>query len=262
MRITLPVTLAFTLALVPALTDGAEAEAVAEITDCMRRNIPEPDTIRAVRISSRDRSGAKRDTVIRVYSRRGADGLRQVLVKFLQPEDLKGSSLLMLEREGENEMYLRSKELGTKRITDVSRAMPFLGTDFSYEDFERLLAFRRPGKTRRLEDQKIDGRAAFTLESRPDPAAGSMYERVVTFVDQETCVTLRMDLFEKGRGLRKQLSVEPKMLIQRGRVWLPQLAQMDDLLNYSSTTFLIDSTQQEAALADDLFAVPVLAREP
>ena len=245
-----------TLMLIPlSVAVGAESD-VRDVTACMNRNVPEPDAVRAVRINTKDRTGSERLTVVRIYTRRGEDGLRQVRVEFREPEEMRGSSVLLFERKGVNEFFLRTSDVvAAKRIHPSGRNLPFLGTDFSYEDFEHLLAFQRPDKLERLEDDRVDARPVYVLESTPAPDSGSMYERIVTYVDQETCVPLRMELFESGYGLRKKLVVDAMLLKKRGRMWLPQLALMEDLLNMTSTVLMVDSTKHSDPLSDDLFAV-------
>ena len=245
-----------TLMLIP-LSAAADAESDAkDVTACMNRNVPEPDAVRAVRINTKDRTGSERLTVVRIYTRRGEDGLRQVRVEFREPEEVRGSSVLLFERQGANEFFLRTSDLvAAKRIQPSGRNLPFLGTDFSYEDFERLLAFKRPEKLERLEDDRIDGRPVFVLRSTPGPEAASSYDRIITYVDQKTCVPLRMELFEPEYGLRKKLVIDAMLLKKRGRMWLPQLALMEDLLNMTSTVLMIDSTKHSEALSDDLFAL-------
>jgi hypothetical protein len=246
-----------TLAWLMLFAATAVAQDEPELTACMMRNIPEPDSIRAVRISAKDRAGNERETVVRVYSRRGEDGLRQVRVEFREPEEMRGSSVLLFERSGENEVYLRTSDSEPpRRVKHTDRSLPFLGTDFSYEDFEHLLAFRRPEKIERLADARVDARPVYVLESRPAAGSGSMYEKIVTQVDQKTCVPLRIDLYEHGKGLRKRLVVDPMLLRKKGQTWLPQIALMEDMIRLTSTVLMIDSTEQDQPVGEDLFALP------
>lgn len=229
------------------------AEPSPEVTACLERNILEPDTIRAVRISSRDRAGFDRDTVIKLHGRRNEAGQREVMVSFVEPEDLKGSSFLMLERSAGTEMYFKpAPDEPAKRVAGAGRLLNMLGTDFTYEDFEHLLAFDKPRETKRLDDEVLRGRPVYVVESFPQEGPGTAYNRVVTFIDQERCVALRTELYEQGKGLRKTLMVNPTHLRKKGNVWIPQLAIMEDLLNYTSTVFLVDSTEQ-GPLPDELF---------
>ena len=87
---------------IAALALGAPAASAttdAEVKACIERNTPEPENVRAVRITRRDpRAGSKRIIVLRLFGRRAPDGGRQLLVRFLEPEDIRGASILLLER--------------------------------------------------------------------------------------------------------------------------------------------------------------------
>lgn len=239
----------------PSAGSAEAAEAADEVAACLERNIAEPDTIRAVRISSRDRAGFDRDTVLKMHGRRNAENQRELMASFVEPEDVAGSSFLMLERPGGTEMYFKtSRDLPAKRVAGAGRLLNLLGTDFTYEDFEHLLAFDKPRSTKRLDDDVLRGRKVYVIESLPKEGPGSAYNRIITYVDQEKCVALRTELYEKGKGLRKTLMVNPTHLHKKGNVWIPQLALMEDLLNYTTTVFMVDSTEQ-AELPDEMFEI-------
>jgi hypothetical protein len=238
-----PARLILPLLLVAPLAGHAEEPLeVEEVAQCARRNLPEPDTIRAVRIVERDRVGAERTTVVKIYVRRTGEKRRQVLIRFEQPEELRGSAFLMLEREGENELYFKSTELpAVKRISGPAKAEQLLGGDFSYEDFEYLQGFSQPGEWKRLEDAAVSERPVYVVETRPTQSA---YQRVVAFVDKKTCVALRIEFFESSKRLRKVLTVNPRQVLKRGSVWLPHMALMRNIEELTTTMFLVDSSQQ------------------
>lgn len=241
------------LSLCPALVSADEADTASSITACAERSFPEPDSIRAIRITRRDRLGSEQVTVVKMYGRRTEEGYRQLLVRFLQPADVRGSSFLILEREGENEMYIMSPHLGApKRIMGTQRASTLFGTDYSYEDFEQLQAFRRPGSSRRLEDDEISSRPVYVIEGR---SADSAYERIMTFVDKETCVALRIEMYEPGGRLRKELHVNPEFVRRKGPVWVANMVLMHDLRDGTSTQLLVDSTEQDVEFPEGLFSV-------
>jgi hypothetical protein len=241
------------LLLFPASGYAEEADTSADITACAERNVPQPDSIRAVRITARDRLGSEQVTVVKMYGRRTEDGFRQLLVRFLEPEDVRGTAFLILERAGENEMYFDSPDLDApKRITGTHKSSTLFGTDYSYEDFEHLQAFRRPGSSRRLEDDSIGNRPVFVVESR---AADSAYERITTFVDKETCVALRMEMYEAGGRLRKELDVNPDFVRRKGPIWIANMALMHDLRDATTTQLLVDSTEQDVDFPEGMFSL-------
>ena len=229
-----------------------------EVARCLEDNMPEPDSIRALRVVARDRTGAERVTVVKLYGARSDEGYRQLLLRFIEPADVAGAAFLMLERPEQNETYFKpGPDQPPKRITGAGSSMALFGSDFSYEDFEYLHGFTRPGETKRLEDAAIDDRAVYVLETRPSAEAQSAYQTIVAFVDKETCIPLRMEMFEVGGRLRKVLSVNPSQVMKRGPVWIAHRALMRDIRDYTTTQLLVDSTEQDS-LPDETFSVEAL----
>jgi hypothetical protein len=239
-----------------------EPQTLDDVTSCVERSIPSPDGIRAVRIVSRDRAGSERVTVARVYHRRADDGLRQVLLRVVEPQELKGTSFLILERSGENEIYFKSTEFPeVKRIRTSGKSARLFGSDFSYEDFEYWQALPAPGKSNRMEDATIGERAVYVVETRPAEASKSTYERILTFVDKKTCIPLRMEFYEPGGRLRKELIVNPHQILKRGSVWIAHMAAIRDIREFTTTQFLVDSSEHESALPAAMFSVEGLKSE-
>jgi hypothetical protein len=235
--------------------EGEEPKSAVETTACLQRNVPEVDHVRAVRFVTRDRMGSDKVTVVKLYSRREADGSRQVLLRFSEPDYLEGAAFLMLEQDGVTEMYVKtSEEEKAKMVSSPSRATSLFGTDFSYEDFERVQAFNRPGAQQRMEDDTIGGRSVYVVETRPAQPKESAYERVITYIDKETCLALRMEFYEADWRLRKLFTVNPHRVTQKDSVWIPQMSMIRDLRDYTSTQIFVDSTEQEA-LPGEMFTV-------
>ena len=70
------------LAAMPGVLAAQEPKS-DEVTACAFRNVPAPDSIRAMRITSTDREGNETNIVVRTFGRRGPDGQRQLLLRFL-----------------------------------------------------------------------------------------------------------------------------------------------------------------------------------
>lgn len=250
--------------LVPAAVPAQEAgapESGQEISACALRNVPSPDQMRAIRITTRDRMGSQNVTVARVYTHRGTNGLGQVLVRLVEPEEVRDSSLLILEqRDGENQMYFKASEQDRpKRVTGAGKSSRLFGTDFTYEDFEQLEGVDAVADVTRQPDSSLSGRPVFVIEARPTAEASSAYDRILTFVDQETCVALRTEMYETGRGLRKELIINADSVRKQGDVWVPHMVLLRDLRDSTTTQILVDSSEQET-LPPDMFTLQALNR--
>ena len=244
------------LIFLPASSGAAEDAATDDVTACVQRNLPQPDSIRAIRFTSRDRVGAKTITSVKMYGRMSEDGLRQLFVRFLEPEDIRGTALLFLERQSDNEVYFASTELEEPRkITGSGRSANLFGTDISYEDFERLEGMRPREQSQRQADETIRDRPVYVIETHPE---NSGYERIVSYIDRESCLPLMMKFYESGGQLRKELTTNPRANLKHGSVWVPHTALMRDARDLTTTHLMVDSHEQDVLLPDGIFSVEAL----
>ena len=240
-------------AMLPPLAPEARAEDPArgpsKIEACIQRKVSVPEGVVVVTITSGSRAAGQRTARAEIYHRTSDAEEREVLVRFLAPDDAAGTEFLLLERANENEFYVRPGEDGPyKRITGAGRMLTLAGTDFSYEDFMHLMGFLQAGGSQRLEDRVYLERPVYVLEFLPSEGA---YERILSLIDQKTCVLLRAEYYESGR-LRKQFSANPKALERRGPIWIAYSSLMEDLRDTTASLLLVE--QQDAReLSSDLF---------
>jgi hypothetical protein len=252
---------ALALAVLCLALPASAAEAVSAGLACFERR-PEPDSVRALRLTAHGQAGDKTVLVLRLYGRRNLKGLGQLFLRVEAPEDLRGTSLLMLQREdGESAIYLASPGQPTPRpIRGPERTTGMFGTDFSYEDLERVQHGWRPGAAEIVElpAKPVSDRPAYVVEVRP---RDSRWERIVFSLDQESCLPLLVRFFEPGRKLpRKELTVDPRTHVKHGELWVVHSAIMRDREGDTTTHMMVDSHAQEALLPDDQFTVEGLER--
>jgi hypothetical protein len=238
----------------------ASSEATTSAQACFARNSPQPDSVRAIRLTARDREGEKTVVVLRLYGARSPEGLGRLFIRLEQPEEVRGTALLVLEQPtGESEIYLASPELPTaRRISGPTRADGMFRTDFSSEDLQRLQQGWRPGEgeLKLLPDSRVAERAVYVAEVRP---TGSSYERVLFSLDQESCLPLQIQFFEPGKVRpRKELTTDPRSNLKHGSLWVAHSALMRDLQNLTTTHLMVDSHEQEQLLPGGQFTVEAL----
>jgi hypothetical protein len=213
--------------------------------------------VRALRLTAHDQSDEKTVIVVRLYGRRNEQGLGQLFLRVQEPDSLRGTSLLMLQREdGESDIYLASPEHPTPRpIRGPERTQGMFGTDFSYEDLERVQHGWRPGAAEIVElpAKPVNERPAYVVEVRP---RDSVWERIVFSLDQESCLPLLVRFFEPdGKLPRKELTVDPNSHVKHGELWVVHSAIMRDREADTTSHMMVDSHAQEALLPDDQFTV-------
>lgn len=227
---------------------------VDEITECVKANQPQLSAEQSVTMRTVDRTGSARVSSATIYWQKFGESSK-ALIRFSAPEDLRGSALLMLQKGERADMFMYLPELQkVRRVTKRSVSGSMFGTDFSYEDFERFQGLAVDAETRRLPDGEVEGRKVFVLEGRPSRGEESAYERIVSFVDQEHCIPIHTELYEKGERLRKVMVMPSEKITKEAESWVPQLVLVKDLVNETQTELLVDEIELEKKLPRKLFS--------
>ena len=97
------------------------------------------------------------------------------------------------------------------------------------------------------------------LAGSPTPGSGSAYERVVSFIDQKTCVPLKVELYEKGGQLRKLLTADPVQVRREGGIWFADQMTLKDLAEQSETRLLVKKIAVDIEISDNVFTEGALS---
>ncbi len=234
---------------------------VEEIEDCMRENLPKETSQQKVVFKAQDRTGAIEESRATIYWKKFPNGLSKVLLRVSAPPKLRGTGLLMIEKEKNTDRFLYLPELGkVRRITKNSSSGALLGTDFTYNQLEQIQGLHEERETERLDDAMVSERPVYVLQSRPSSDDESFeYERILTFVDHANCVVLRQEFYERGDRLRKVLSIDPNQISRESELYVPRRMLMQDLLEKSSTELILKEIEIGKRIPDRTFSRKELA---
>jgi outer membrane lipoprotein-sorting protein len=231
-------------------TSAAEIPRV--IKSCMQSNLPKATSAQSIELRARDRSGYEQVLEADVYWKRYAEDQARVMMYFREPVDIRGARFLVVEKQPQNDMYIYMPSLfKVRRITSRNISNSIMGTDFSYEDFERIQGILSDIKAEQFPDDMLDGRAVYVLMSYPPETSG--YVKVATYIDKESCVPLRTELYESGHELRKQLSVDPADIRHQAGISYPGELVIKDLKQKTETRLIVRNVTIGIGLSDDLF---------
>ena len=234
----------------PAMADPA----VDKVLECMRANVPPTLRIQEIQMQATDRSGATRTLKGKLYAMRDK-GLLRAMVHINEPSDLAGASYLVRETGADraDEMYMFLPAVNrVRRITGASADSSFLGTDFSYNDVKEIENAFSDADGKLEKADQIEQRPVNVMAFRPKADQGSRYSLLRAWVDQKTCVALRVDFLE-GQAVRKQLSAPVSALQQSGNYWYLSQAQMQDLKDHTNTRLQVLGVSSGADLATRYF---------
>jgi hypothetical protein len=237
---------------------AAPAPAPVEFEKCTTPRLPDPDSVQTVQLVRRDRERRDTYTSANLYGQRNAAGELRLLVRITRPEEMRGTFLSISERREQIEIFFGSPELpGPKRITGAEALGALFNSDFTVEDFANLQGFARPKSKQRKTDSEIAGRKVYVVELRPEEGS-SGYERIVSSFDQEKCVPLRSEMYERGGRLRKVQTIAPEAVIwsSLAGAWLPQRVLLEDLRDGTKSWLDLVSADFEVPIAETVFGRP------
>ena len=214
------------------------------------------DVTERVQLVIRNQAGAKRRRVAEIAMKVIAGRLHS-LGRFTEPEYLRGLSLLVIEnrdRSNDHFVYLPSQQR-VRRVSSAQRADAFMGTDFTYEDFER----------RYVEDYAVvrHGTAAIDGENvlliAAEPHYDSAYRLTEFFVATSDFAILEVRYFRGPREEPAKILRAPRSETQifEGHV-LPTVMEMEDCVRHTVSEARFDKITVNPTLEDSLFSVSAL----
>ena len=225
-----------------------------EVEACIRKNAPKTTAIQKIELRSTDRIGSEKILIADIFLKRFADGGSGLIAYFKEPEDLWGTRLLIIEKAPVNEMYLYMPALfKIRRITSKRISSSMYGSDFSYEDLERLYGMLSSEPAEQKADALIDGQATYVLVTRPSDKSVSKYESVVSYFDKNTCVVRKVEFFEAGPRLRKVLLVDAGKVRSVGDIKVPHEYLMNDIRDKTETRMTVREVRLDVPIPDTIF---------
>ena len=225
---------------------------VTTVQRCLAANAPERSSRYRLGFAVRDATGRVAEQRAQVYWRRFPKGERRVLLRLEAPEKVAGSALLAIVKPDElPEIHLYLPELGrSQRIYRVEQLRGFLGrSGVELAELWRVVEATPELAERLLDaDATLAGRHTWAVEGDFEIPRQQGTERVVSHVDQATCVPLRVESFDPSGVARRRLDVDPARLAPLGERWLPRELVFTDLRDGATATVEVLSVELDSDL--------------
>ncbi len=236
--------------------DGSSRDSeapAADLLDRAFRNRYEMDTAQRIDLTVRNRAGAERRHTVEIATKR-IDGRLHSLGRFIQPPDLRGTSILIIENEDRSDdhfVYFPYMEK-VRRIGSSQRADAFMGTDLTYEDFERRYA----------DDYDVVGQRPETLDDEDvvlvsaSPRYDSGYARAEFAIATSDFAILRIRYFKQADADEpSRILRAPRARMSRiGGHTLPMWMEVSDLRRRTTTEVRVEHIDVNPVLPDELFS--------
>jgi outer membrane lipoprotein-sorting protein len=179
-----------------------------------------------------------------------ADGDKSLTV-FNKPRDVKGTAFLSFshaDRADDQWLYLPALKR-VKRISSKNKSGPFMGSEFSFEDFSSFEVDKYTYKY--LGDESSNGLEAYKVEQFPvDENSG--YTRRIVWVDKQEFLIQKVDFYDRKNSLLKTLSYLDYQQYQ-GKYWRAASMQMVNHQTGKSTELKWDNYIFQTGLKDSDF---------
>lgn len=246
-------------AVADSLEDGAPLP-LEDVLACISSNSPEQALVQVVELVTIDRAGSERKQSGKLSMKRFPEGGRVVL-RVEDPPDLRGTAFLLIQNDERSDMFTYLPELKkVRRITSHTLRGRLLGTDFTYEELQQMLALSKSSDPVLRGAGEADGRATWILATTPSAESGSSYTSIVSHVDQETCIPIAIDFFEGGAEPAKRLTCDPARVTMESGVHVPRFVQMEDRKRGTRSQIVTHSVEIDPELRDRDFTQSRLAR--
>jgi hypothetical protein len=258
-RMVLPAVAVTALLLWSAPAPGEQSE-IERLVECAQQNIPD-SSVQTMMFRAMDRVGYTREIRTRVSRKRFESGFSKVFLRVEAPDDLRGAGMLLIEKSSGVDMFIYLPDLHrVKRVTSQTLSGSLFGSDFTYEDFLQVQGMALEGRHELLPDSVVDGVVVRVVAHHPAEASGSSYERVVSYWDPDSCITLKSEMWEPGGHQRKTLTVDRGAIFQEDGARIPQKLRMQDLRDQTSTDLAIEELEVNVKIPRKLFSTTSLER--
>ena len=252
------------LALAAAASAQPQAEPAARATpeELLRAafaNRYEVDTIYEMELIMRDRGGHEQRRRLHTVSKR-IDGRSHSMGQVTEPASLRGTSVLIIESAGGGlDMFVYLPALRrARRVSSSQRLDSFLGSDLTYEDFERQRA--ADFAVEPLPDEQVAGEACRVVRATPKDERA--YATVVFAIAESDRAILEYRYFEAAKTTPYRVITTPRSAMrERNGHLLPTRFEVRNLERGTSTDLAILELAVDRPIEDRLFSVRALEQK-
>ena len=250
-----------------------EAGPMDEVEACRRRNEPKQTLKSTLHLTQVDSDGNPQECRVRVYQKRfERDGFEhgqmKMRLKFADPPYLRKTEYVLHQAQCRCSDGWIYRDRRSRRMPCGGGGAKVPCTDFSGDDLRRRYHMNDPGRSERQPDTRLYGRDAFVLVTYPqqpgEEASESCsareeqaetepeYDRIVSYLDQETCVVLREEAWNSG-DLVKVLTSDPDSIKTLRYIHYPESQRLDDCFAYEHTMLRLEEPLLDCKIASNVF---------
>jgi outer membrane lipoprotein-sorting protein len=233
-------------------TGSLYAQNAYDIVNASRNRITADTTSKRTRMVIAAKDGSTTERIIDQYSKDGQVGNSRSVIVFQRPQSVAGTRFLTIENPGSgDDRWIFLPSLGkVRRIAASEGSASFMGTDFSYDDISSESRNVDLDTYTLIREENLGSRPCYVIESKPKDSS-YQYSRMVQWIDKETKVSHKLELYDKRNTLVKRVEMQDLRETQ-GRL-TPMLTKMTTLAAGTSTTLYVDILKYDDPIPETVF---------
>ena len=215
-------------------------------------DVPRPKfTHSAVKMTLTDAKGSTEERMIEEWAKDSGDDTGAAVMSFVSPASVKGTRFLqVINKDRANDKWIYLPSLRTvRRIAGAEGSKPFMGTDASYDDLETRKIDE--DKHTLVGDETVNGYDCWKVESVAVDPKSSSYSKKIAYVDKNTHIPVKAEMYDKKGALLKVLVVEK--LEKKNNYWIPTKGSLTNVQTKHSTQIEIVQLELDKPINDKLF---------
>lgn len=244
---------------VPAAPEELTGRQIIEKSEQLNKGKDEFNNMSMKLINSR---GQQRNRKVEYYRKTDANDNDKVLMRFLEPADVKGVGLLTIEQDTLDDdqwLYLPALKK-VRRISSSDQTDTFMGTDFTYEDIRSEKLDKHQYSIRGSET--IDGHDCYVVEALPatkQQKKESGYSRREIWVRKDIFLAVQTKYYDR-KGDFFKLEVGKDFVEVAPNIYRPNFLEMKNFQTNHTTQLLFDNRRINQNIDDKVFTERELSR--
>ena len=207
-----------------------------------------------------EKNGSIRSRTFSMITKSYSDGAEKRLIKFLEPADVKGTGLLIIDnKNNQDEMWIYLPALKkTRRIVTSEKGKNFMSSEFSNSDMTApaLLDFSYKHSSTSGENKQ------WVVESMPvstEKAEEYGYSKRITYMNSETYQVTKVEFYNFNNQLYKIIEIKSVQPLVEGRYLIKDM-KVNNFTSGRSSEFILDKIATNKKIEDSVFSLQNLER--
>lgn len=235
----------------PSLAKTPEEKGRAVFEEVERRGEGFGDSQMATLMILKNKRGDTSERKMRIKTLEGENGEDKTLMVFDSPRDQKGTALLTFSHDNADDdqwLYLPALKR-VKKIASKNKSGPFMGSEFSFEDFSGQDIEKYDYKF--LREEPCGEGKCFVVEAYPhDKYSG--YTKIINWIDTEHYRAYKVEFYDRKKSHLKTLTPTGYKLYL-DKYWNPDKMAMVNHQTGKSTDMIRTKTEYKTGLTEKDF---------